>query len=180
MATHSSVLAWRILGMGEPGGLPSMGSHRVGHSWSNLAAAAAAIPWLSTFGLEVISLCIWLCSQNTDLTELQLGAIEWMNSKLIFYHGCSVAESFWLFGAPWTVAHQASLSMGFSRQEYWSGLPFPPWEDLPDPWIKPKSLSSPALAGRFIYHCTTLEIFLSLFLRNFPTMTSVKIISKLH
>ena len=36
MATHSSVLAWRIPGMGEPGGLPSMGSHRVGHNWSNL------------------------------------------------------------------------------------------------------------------------------------------------
>ena len=41
MATHSSVLAWRIPGTGEPGGLPSMGSHRVGHDWSNLAAAAA-------------------------------------------------------------------------------------------------------------------------------------------
>ena len=42
MATHSSVPAWRIPGMGEPGGLPSMGSHRVGHNWSDLAAAAAA------------------------------------------------------------------------------------------------------------------------------------------
>ena len=42
MATHSSVLAWRIPGMGEPGGLPSMGSHRVGHDRSYLAAAAAA------------------------------------------------------------------------------------------------------------------------------------------
>ena len=41
MATHSSVLAWRIPGMGEPGGLPSMGSHRVGHNGSDLAAAAA-------------------------------------------------------------------------------------------------------------------------------------------
>ena len=41
MASHSSVLAWRIPGTGEPGGLPSMGSHRVGHDWSNLAAAAA-------------------------------------------------------------------------------------------------------------------------------------------
>ena len=41
MATHSSVLAWRIPGMGEPGGLPSMGSHRVRHDWSDLAAAAA-------------------------------------------------------------------------------------------------------------------------------------------
>ena len=42
MATHSSVLAWRIPGTGEPGGLPSMGSHRVGHDWSDLAAAAVA------------------------------------------------------------------------------------------------------------------------------------------
>ena len=42
MATHSSVLAWRIPGMAEPGGLPSMGWHRVGHDWSDLAAAAAA------------------------------------------------------------------------------------------------------------------------------------------
>ena len=43
MATHSSVLAWRIPGMGEPGGLPSLGSHRVGHDLSDLAAAAAAL-----------------------------------------------------------------------------------------------------------------------------------------
>ena len=43
MATHSSVLAWRIAGTGEPGGLPSMESHRVGHDWSDLAAAAAAV-----------------------------------------------------------------------------------------------------------------------------------------
>ena len=42
MATHSSVLAWRIPGTGQPGGLPSMGSYRVGHDWSDLAAAAAA------------------------------------------------------------------------------------------------------------------------------------------
>ena len=49
MATHSSVLAWRIPGMGEPGGLPSMGSHRVGHDWSDLAAVGAA--WLSNVPL---------------------------------------------------------------------------------------------------------------------------------
>ena len=42
MATHSSALAWRIPGMGDPGGLLSLGSHRVGHDWSDLAAAAAA------------------------------------------------------------------------------------------------------------------------------------------
>ena len=43
MATHSSILAWRIPGTGEPGGLPSMGSQRVGHDWSDLAAAAYLI-----------------------------------------------------------------------------------------------------------------------------------------
>ena len=47
-----------------------------------------------------------------------------------------------LFATPWTVAYQASLSMGFSRQEYWSGLPFPSPGDLPDPGIEP---GSPAL-----------------------------------
>ena len=46
MATHSSVLAWRIPGTGEPGGLPSVGSHRVGHDRSNLAAAVAAALYL--------------------------------------------------------------------------------------------------------------------------------------
>ena len=51
-----------------------------------------------------------------------------------------------LFATPWTVAHQAPLSMGFSRQEHWSGLPFPPPGDLPDSGIKP---ASPALAGGF-------------------------------
>ena len=49
-----------------------------------------------------------------------------------------------LFVTPWTVAQQAPLSMGFSRQEYWSGLPFPSPGDLPDPDIEP---SSPALLG---------------------------------
>ena len=52
-----------------------------------------------------------------------------------------------LFAIPWTVAHQASLSMGFSRQEYWSGLPFPFPGGLPDPGIEPRSptLQSDAL-----------------------------------
>ena len=52
-----------------------------------------------------------------------------------------------LFATPWTVAHQTPLSMGFSRQEYWSGLPCPPPGDLPYPGIKPASLMSPTLAG---------------------------------
>jgi len=55
----------------------------------------------------------------------------------------------WFFATLWTVAHQAPLTMGFSWQEYWSGLPFPPLRDLPNPRIKPVSLMSPVLAGRF-------------------------------
>ena len=55
MATHSSGLAWRILGTGEPGGLPSMRSHRVRHDWSDLAAAAAS------------SLIHYLCSISESL-----------------------------------------------------------------------------------------------------------------
>ena len=47
----------------------------------------------------------------------------------------------------WIVARQAPLSMGFSRQEYWSGLPCPPLGDLPNPGIEPASLTSPTLAG---------------------------------
>ena len=52
-----------------------------------------------------------------------------------------------LFATPWTVVHQASLSMRFSRQEYWRRLPCPPPGDLPDPDVEPRSLMSPALAG---------------------------------
>ena len=55
----------------------------------------------------------------------------------------------WLFETPWTVAHHSTLSMEFSRQAYWSGLPFSPPGDPPDPGIETESLSSPALASEF-------------------------------
>ena len=59
------------------------------------------------------------------------------------------------FVTPWTVAHQAPLSIGFPRQEYWSGLPFPSPGDLPNPKIEPVSLMSPALAGGFLITSAT-------------------------
>ena len=55
----------------------------------------------------------------------------------------------WLFATPWAVTLQSPLSMGFSRQEHWSGLSCPPPGDLPDPEVKLASLMSPTLAGRF-------------------------------
>ena len=61
-------------------------------------------------------------------------------------HAClSHFSCVWLFATLWAVAHQAPLSMGFSRQEYWSGLPCPPPGDLPDPGVKPASPEVPAL-----------------------------------
>ena len=62
-----------------------------------------------------------------------------------------------LFVIPWTIAHQAPLSMGFSRQEYWSGLPFPLPGDLPNSGIKPASLTS-ALAGKFFTTWKALHV----------------------
>ena len=62
-----------------------------------------------------------------------------------------------LFVTPWTVAHQAPLSVGFSRQEYWSGLPCPPPGHLPDPGMEPVSLMSPALAREFFTTSTAWE-----------------------
>jgi len=90
MGTHSSVLAWRIPGTREPGGLPSMGLHRVGHDGSDLAAAAV-------FHCVCTHIFVVVWSLSRDQLSM----------------------------TPWTVAHQAPLSIGFSRQEYWSGLPFP-------------------------------------------------------
>ena len=85
MATHSSVLAWRIPGMGEPGELPSIGSHRVGHNWSDLAAAAAA------------AMKLWpKCSCNFLGSSVCARRLFW---QYYFYHtmdyGCSFPK-WWL------------------------------------------------------------------------------------
>ena len=67
-----------------------------------------------------------------------------------------------LFATPWTVSYQAPLSMGFSGQEYWSGLPFPFPGDLPDPGIKPgfPTLEADALTSEYVYVSPSLPISL--------------------
>ena len=83
-----------------------------------------------------------------------------ITEDLLFFHlkNCFICSKWvraqlsscvWLFVTPWTVDHQVFLSMEFSRQEYWSGLPFPTPGDLPDPGIKPTSPVSPALASGY-------------------------------
>ena len=73
------------------------------------------------------------------------------------------------FATLWTVTHQTPLSMGFSRQEYWSGLPCPPPGDLPDPGVEATSLMSPALAGVFFTTSATYKN---------PTLAPLKEVNK--
>ena len=69
----------------------------------------------------------------------------------LFVLGSQLPSRVRLFVPLWTAAPQAPLCMGFSRQEYWSGWPFPPPRDLPNPGIEPASLASPTLADRFFF-----------------------------
>ena len=95
----------------------------------------------------------WLC----DLHTLHLAFLFFSNSGNDYLVHTKSLQSCPTLCNPWTVACQTPLSMGFSRQEYWSGLPYPPPEDLPDLRIEPVSLMSPALAGRFFSTSTTWE-----------------------
>ena len=91
MATHSSVLVWRIPGTGEPGGLPSIGSYRVGHNWSDLAAAAA----------EMYSVFVWYKFLPFTLNN--------------FFSSVQSLSHVRLFVIPWTAACQPSPSITNSR-----------------------------------------------------------------
>ena len=92
------------------------------------------------------------CSIGLKITQAR-----WKMPSL--HHACMLSHfrSVQLCTTLWNVAHQVSPSMGFPRQEYWSGLPCPPPEDLPDPGIKPTSLLSPAWAGAFFTTSATWE-----------------------
>ena len=137
MATHSSVLALRIPGTGEPGGLPSLGSHRVRHDWSDLAAAESMARWPQCLRVQLqgkhwcdgYSLCRGLWSTHLPIQLIFEGFGGW--------YVCSVV---WLFATPWNVAYKAPLPMEFSRQEYWRRVPFPSPGDPPNPGIKLTSL----------------------------------------
>ena len=88
MATHSSVLAWRIPGTVGPGGLPSMGSHRVGHDWSDLAAAAA---------YSYIHNTVWLLNIDTMFSGTSLEFFHLVELKL---YACWVVPDFSVPSAP--------------------------------------------------------------------------------
>ena len=137
METYSSILAWRILWMEEPGRLQSMGLQRVGHNWAT-------------------SLQLSLHVSGSTST------VQPTANFVVLWYTC-VLSPVWLFATPRTIAHQAFLSMGFSRQEYWSGLPFPSSGDLLNPGIKLVSPATPALAVGFFYHWATWETHIYIF-----------------
>ena len=122
-----------------------------------LAAAAAA---------KLLQSCLTLCdprdgspSGSPVLGILQARTLEWVDISFFNAWKWKVKmkslSHVQLLATPWTAAYQGPSSMGFSRQEYWSGLPFLSPEDLPNPGTEPKSSASPALAGRFF----TTELF---------------------
>ena len=117
------------------------------------------------------------CAAVHGVTKSRTWLKDWIDWEV----PCQVTCRVWLFATLWTAARQAPLSMGFSRQEYWSGLPCPPPGNLPNPGIKPVTLMSPALIGGFVFFlsffffttCTVWEARISL--SNFIFMWSVSI-----
>ena len=123
MATHSSVLAWTVPGMGEPGGLPSMGSHRVGHDWSDLAAAAEAGNLVEikdrrkhSIHLATVYHCqsVFRSCLTPAIFIYQVVTIGYFGLKLQFSSVQSLS-CVRLFATPWIAARQASLSIINSR-----------------------------------------------------------------
>ena len=152
-ATHSSILGLPLwlswsgvhLQFGRPGFNPWVGKI----SWRR-ERLPTPVFWLFQYSLYRIN--TW--SFPLLVFKIMVGSL----------HGCvlSCFSRVRLFATLWTVAHEAPLTMGFSRQEYWSGLPCCPPGDLPNPGIKPMSLASSALAGVFFTTSATWEVWLVL------------------
>ena len=112
--------------------------------------------WTGRWGRELLHIVGWSGKENIRGRESKLAAKRIRVVKSGVYvlilspmYVCMFSPV-QLFATLWTTARQAPLSMKCSRQEYWSGLPFPSPGDLPDPGIKPKSLVSPSWAGGFL------------------------------
>ena len=116
MATHSSILAWRIPGTGGPGGLPSMGSHRVWHDWSDLAAAAAlsiTVLWIDKVKLTSSFLSIFVYVFYLSVLDLSCGM--WDQRSSLRYAG-SVIEAF----DPEQVFESKPCALGAWSLSYWA------------------------------------------------------------
>ena len=137
-------------------------------SWENyLLLYWELLSWMDVRSCQIIFLVsiymiMWLfffsmlmCGVTfVDFQMLNQSCIPGINPVRVLSHFSHVQ----LFVTPWTTAHQAPLSTGLPRQEYWSGVSVPSSGDHPNPGIKPVSLMSPALAGRFFTTDTTWKL----------------------
>ena len=121
--------------------------------------------------LPFCSLCGYPRFQHVSLSQMHIKQTQEPFNILLFLSfvlllhvwllSCMLSRV-WLFMTPWLIAHQAPLSMGFSRKDYWISLPFPTPGDLHEPGIELTSLVSPASAGRFF----TIELWFYIYLNS--------------
>ena len=128
MAPHSSTLAWRIPGTGDPGGLPSMGLHRVRHNWSDLAAAAAGVPdsfvWL-IYNFYIFKHIVWASwFLQWSCMDVRVGLWRKLSAQELMLLNCGVGEDSWelleLQGDPSSPFWRRS-ALGFLWKEWCSG-----------------------------------------------------------
>ena len=121
MATHSSVLAWRIPGTADPGGLPSMGSHRVGYNWSDLAAAAASL---------------WVIKNLSEMWETR---VRPLGQEDPLEKGMATHSSILAWRIPWTEDPGGLQSMGLKRDgQDWATNTFSfqfHWKEFRHNWV---------------------------------------------
>ena len=178
IVTHSCILSWRIPWTEEPGRLQSMGSQRVRHNWAtNTHPQRNFCKWNSREGevavflscsfqrrrclsqylslqLSLFSVCLSL-SHSFSLFPFLSCIVSALLLKSSFLRSKVKVKSLscvQLFATPWTVAYKVPPSMEFSRQEHWSGLPFPSPGHLPDPGVEPVSPALQADAFTCLSH----------------------------
>ena len=162
----SPTLAGGFLTTTPPGTSSALNSFLLHFFWydsSPYIVSLYGVHWLSIFLSFSFGSSIWMLSINLSSKTLILVSFSFPWSSLLlnlcveFFSLCIVLcilshlSHVWLFVTLWTVAHQDALSIGFSRQEYWSGLPCTPPGDLPDPGIKPESYIS-CTCRQVLYH----------------------------
>ena len=135
-------------------------NHHLSLQWTVIFLLVEGLKYFKNYQNETETWSEQTSVGKMTLTDL-LHKVCFTNLRFVKEHSickaqCAKLLQLCLFETLWMVACQAPLSLGFSRQEYWSGLPYPPPGDPPDPGIEPRSLMSPALAGGLFTTSATL------------------------